>query len=148
MKTKHCSRCDQHVPQIGFAPRVQSRDGLNSWCKSCVSDAKKAWRLANPDRARTHQKKCREKARALAQRRELERQRVRAWKQANPQRVRQHARQAQEQLHDWLVSARIRQGTSLRPEDIPAELIEMKREQLKTQRSLASLKLAIQGDSK
>jgi len=45
--TKKCRRCDSVKPVSDFYKRKDSKDGLNSWCKSCVRNANKKIQHAN-----------------------------------------------------------------------------------------------------
>lgn len=64
--TKKCANCGGSGP---FNNDKSKRDGLSSWCKACVNEKSRAWRLENPDRAREH---------------------LRKWRAKNPDRQREH----------------------------------------------------------
>lgn len=51
-KTKSCLRCKRRRQLRFYSKHCKRRDGLNPWCKSCVSEYNKQWRLANLDRER------------------------------------------------------------------------------------------------
>jgi len=54
---KQCTRCLQLKPVASFyAQSVNSKDGYQSHCKQCDNARKKAWRQANPQKAKQHDK--------------------------------------------------------------------------------------------
>lgn len=46
-EAKKCSRCKSFRVLTDFSKRKKSRDGLNSWCKLCFSEHRKASRIVN-----------------------------------------------------------------------------------------------------
>jgi hypothetical protein len=44
---KRCRRCGTTKPMEAFSPDRDRRDGLHSWCRSCVAEAKRRWRAEN-----------------------------------------------------------------------------------------------------
>ena len=44
---KQCRRCGETKPREAFSPDRDRRDGLHSWCRSCVAEAKRRWRAEN-----------------------------------------------------------------------------------------------------
>lgn len=47
MNTKHCARCDRHLPRAEFHRATRNPDGLQSRCKTC-SAAVRRERMADP----------------------------------------------------------------------------------------------------
>lgn len=98
---KKCSTCQRTKPQDQFHKNCKYKDGLNFDCKACSNTKVRAWRLANPDKARActrawklaNPDKVRARVRAsyLANP-DKARARGRAWKLANPDNVRASAR--------------------------------------------------------
>lgn len=43
---KKCSRCHRELPESEFYKNISSKDGLQSWCKSCTNDYDKNVRLS------------------------------------------------------------------------------------------------------
>ena len=35
---KECKRCHRQLPETEFYKNISAKDGLQSWCKSCVND--------------------------------------------------------------------------------------------------------------
>lgn len=60
---KICRNCTEEKPTSEFGPRVAGKDGLQSHCKDCESDARKGRRAADPE--------AREKERAYEKRPEV-----------------------------------------------------------------------------
>lgn len=54
---KTCRKCGAEKPRAEFYAHKLTSDGLNSYCKRCVTDAAVAWKKANPCRAAASQKK-------------------------------------------------------------------------------------------
>lgn len=52
---KRCRRCHSDFPLESFSKDRGASDGLNTWCRSCCSAAKRAWRVANPEKHRQDQ---------------------------------------------------------------------------------------------
>lgn len=48
--TKLCRKCKDYKPTTEFSPRpkTNAKDGLYSWCKSCMREATASWRKAAP----------------------------------------------------------------------------------------------------
>jgi hypothetical protein len=65
VNAKACTRCGEEKPLEEFRRRAASADGLRPDCKPCHTEQSRAWRAANPERARAT---------------------VRAWRQRNPER--------------------------------------------------------------
>lgn len=42
METKKCSKCKRELPVTEFNKSIKSKDGLQSYCKSCQSEAARA----------------------------------------------------------------------------------------------------------
>lgn len=110
---KRCS-CSQHeganpVPTGDFRKRSRSKDGLQSWCKTCQDRASRARRLANPEPNREQARRWRQANPELAReigraayraRAEDARDYARRWRRQNPEaRAAQHQRE-REQLRD------------------------------------------------
>lgn len=50
MEHKQCARCKQPKPVTEYYHSKQQKDGLKSYCKTCVVDYNKAWRHGVPKR--------------------------------------------------------------------------------------------------
>lgn len=35
---KECKRCHRQLPETEFYKNISAKDGLQSWCKSCIND--------------------------------------------------------------------------------------------------------------
>ena len=35
---KECTRCHRQLPETEFYKKISAKDGLQSWCKSCIND--------------------------------------------------------------------------------------------------------------
>lgn len=40
---KQCTKCKQMLPVKMFCKKMTSKDGLDSWCRSCMSQQKSSW---------------------------------------------------------------------------------------------------------
>ena len=58
MKKKACTKCGEEKEPAGFPGNKRTRDGLGSWCRACVNEARRVvprWvysdgvRVENPD---------------------------------------------------------------------------------------------------
>jgi hypothetical protein len=83
---KTCTRCLAEKPISQFyAQKMNSKDGYQSHCKVCDNARKLAWKMANPEMAKQHQKQA--SANKYINDKELILARNKAWKQANPAKV-------------------------------------------------------------
>lgn len=64
--TKRCARCDVLKSVDAFNSRKKRNDRLflASLCKPCENEKRRAWRHANPEREREHQRRYKAKLRA------------------------------------------------------------------------------------
>lgn len=46
--SKQCTKCKIDKPRSDFGKASRRKDGLQTWCKICLSRANAAWRAANP----------------------------------------------------------------------------------------------------
>ena len=46
--SKHCPKCEKEVPLENWSRNKARKDGLASWCKSCMNEYHRRWR-ANPE---------------------------------------------------------------------------------------------------
>lgn len=171
---KLCGMCSRDLPRSSFAKQTKAKDGLFSYCRECAAERKRAWRTRNAERVKQYNRDYRQQHREErnAKRRgqpatEKDRARVARWVEANRDRYLQAKRRyyqankvalapanraryerMRDDLHDCYVAAVLRQGTTLRPHEIPRELIAMKRDQLRVHRLVAGLELAIEGEEK
>lgn len=70
--TKACTKCGQTKPVDDFSKAPERKDGRRSHCKQCTCDSAKAWRLANPEKAKEKDARSREKHREARLARERE----------------------------------------------------------------------------
>lgn len=52
-QTKRCPKCGRDLPRDAFHPKLEAKDGLQSWCKECSNGAKKK-KAAEPQEPATH----------------------------------------------------------------------------------------------
>src|SRR5215207_3822960 len=92
MTTKRCSKCGQEYPATHefFVARSSSKDGLDSWCKSCKNAHAKKRYDSDPEHGREIATRWRE------QNRETARQRHREWKNQNPDKMKESKRKHRE----------------------------------------------------
>ena len=53
---KICSKCKQEKSVTEFHKHQSSKDGLNSWCKSCASKKAKQYYYENHEKSKEHRK--------------------------------------------------------------------------------------------
>ena len=51
---KVCPACGELKPRAAFHLATRARDGLQTWCKTCLSAYNVAWAKAHPDRVRAY----------------------------------------------------------------------------------------------
>jgi hypothetical protein len=56
MTTKHCPQCDHDKPLDDFPNNATRADGKGGWCKECMREYTKAWKVKNPEINRLHAK--------------------------------------------------------------------------------------------
>ena len=137
--TKKCSKCKGWLPVERFSKNKARYDGLQNTCKCCAANAKRAnpeqnrkdvsaWKIRNPGKWKAIRK---------------------LYKASNPEKYkairklhqkRRYKRGVQE-LRTFYIKDRLCKGTSLKPKDIPVELVELKRKHLKIHRQLKIIKL-------
>lgn len=172
MPMKRCAGCLQELPRSSFNANAKSTDGLYTYCRECAAERKRDWRAKNAEKVRDYERAYRQQHReAFNEKRrglpvsEKARARVDQWVAANRDRyletkrryyqankaalapaMRARYERMRDELHDYYVASMLCQGTPLRPYEIPPELIEMKRDQLRVHRLVAGLELAIEGE--
>ena len=86
LTVRQCTKCGEEKPFSEFYARPHGLHGLRSSCKVCDRAGTKAWRLANPERAKESQAKWRrenpERQKELTER----------WRAEHPERVRAQIR--------------------------------------------------------
>lgn len=135
---KTCTKCGETKKPEAFFVRNASPDGRTPRCKECLKEGARAnttrWRKNNPDRvrelARGHWHRNLEACRERGRRNHAAMRNKEGWKK--------HAADKAKQERARLVDSYVKQvlcvGTPLRAGDIPLELVELKREQLRLQR--------------
>lgn len=90
---KLCTKCGVEKEFDLFSRNKRNRDGLQSWCKSCMNAARNKWNQENPEKRKAANKswdernpdKIREKSLAWRNRNiERARENARRWKKNNP----------------------------------------------------------------
>ena len=117
MMTKQCSKCKSIKDISMFYRNKAKKDGRQTHCKECHNEVTMAWRKANPDKYSKYN--CTPR-------------RNKAMKLKSKLRSRQHRLNMSERyIRDILTM-----HTDLNPEDIPIELVDLHRENLKLKRFL------------
>lgn len=93
MDTKTCTKCDKEKPLSDFSKKKSRKDGLNTWCKSCMNESSARWRQRNQNYSNEWAAANREKRRTYGRKwRENNRDRASAasaaWIKANPEKNR------------------------------------------------------------
>ena len=58
-KTKKCTKCGRELPLSEFGKHKITKDGVRSWCKSCVREYDKIWYETHLSYELTHARKYR-----------------------------------------------------------------------------------------
>jgi hypothetical protein len=135
--TKKCSKCKEPLPLDWFSKNAARYDGLQNVCKVCTAISKranrernrkyvKAWGLRNPEKVKARKKKGsrgNSETRRMAHKRSRKRRDIKDVINC----------------HDRYIKKLLCDGTSLKPKDIPQELVELKRKHLKVHRQLKTI---------
>lgn len=160
---KTCTKCGVLKPLPEFSVDKRASSGTQSACRECCALGRKAraekdraaaarWRKENADHVR--QKQCEYAARTVARRRALERKRYANDRDAHLLKAQRMREKHRDELNR---RQRVRAGKDraemapnyvakvlgLGPEEIPPDLLELKREQLATRRLARQLRRAI-----
>ena len=76
METKRCGTCKITKSLDCFGNNKRKKDGLQGYCRSCASEAKRKWKERNPEKYRASYGSEQDRARSAA------------WRQANPEKAR------------------------------------------------------------
>ncbi len=60
MQIKYCAKCGEHKPFLDFGKNKSCADGIQSYCRTCCSQAKRQWCEANRDKVREFNRQYRE----------------------------------------------------------------------------------------
>ncbi|MCK6401286.1 MAG: hypothetical protein L6Q74_05150 [Sphaerotilus natans subsp. sulfidivorans] len=167
---KTCTKCGETKERAAFHAHARSPDGLQTWCKACRSaHAKATYDPAKASAYNTaHKDEIRARKHAyLQENREKERERIKRWARANPDKAHAIKRRYAEKHGDrdllrlkqfvaenpecknirrkelrdaYVAYVMTRRSKLLKPEDIPQDLIDLKRQQLKLLRELKEIK--------
>lgn len=157
---KTCPDCKQNLLRDAFGPNRANATGLQTYCRSCTNARVAIWKSANREKIKAknrayfkiyyeknkstllakkrtchvaNKEKIREQYRASNQKFKNAKQ---AWRIANAARILAQKNQRTKNLVNSYVRERLLKGTTLRPSDIPASLIHLKRSQLQLLREL------------
>lgn len=133
-ETKKCTKCGEVKELAEFSPAKDRKPSVSSWCKKCLSNYGKDRRLADIDKARAIDRKCRIKNA------EARRDYARAIKEKNREKYLDNRKWERDKLSDVYVLSKL----AIPVAECPPELIELKREQLRIHRIIKQLKQEIQ----
>lgn len=150
IKTKVCTKCGEEKPATEeyFYRKKDGRDGICSWCKTCMKAKASKWGKENARLVGEIQKRWRKKNS------EKEKERNRIWYKQNCDKLRESQRRRYEDnievnrkirreyidsLHDCYVKSRIKSKYGIPTSEIGQGFIEDKREQLQNYRQLKQL---------
>ena len=51
-ENKRCPCCGNVLPPIAFGRNKTTKDGLSSYCRSCMRDKQKQWKINNKEKVR------------------------------------------------------------------------------------------------
>lgn len=88
---KTCTKCGSTKPGAAFPPSIQTKDGTDSWCRSCHNEASRRRRQTPEGRKKAIEAKRRYRANMSPEKAEKERARLNAAKQRQDE-ARRHAK--------------------------------------------------------
>ena len=118
---KNCSTCGNYLPFTDFYVKKNSKTGYQSACKECHKRGKRAWRAKNRERAREWDRNRVYTPEAKARRLKIGKERNKFYRDT---------------LSDCYVAALVAKKTHLKQDEVPQELIEATRINLKLKRAL------------
>lgn len=89
MDTKHCPKCNIEKSLDQFSIDTYAKSRTRTYCKSCEVEHTKAWRLANPEKAKTSRREYHQRTK------ETRKEKTQALRQENPEHYREIDRQKQ-----------------------------------------------------
>lgn len=164
MITKICTKCGVEKPLGEYYKNRRNKDGVHSYCISCVMHTSREWQRNNPENVRETDLKYRlnnpEKRRATTREYYINnREKIlasgRIWDRGNPEKKKKYRRKYAQSNHEKMKESARRNTEKLMPSyvrgliiqqynidtaDITPETIEMKRRNLKYYRELNQLK--------
>lgn len=164
MKSKKCSKCGEVKPLHAYQRKQAAKDGLQYTCKECQREIRAEYYLNNKknfaERSKKYREENKEKYVARSKKYYLENKdkliayqnkykqenkkkvadRKGAYREKNLDKIlmdgRNIAKEYSDTLHDSHIKTIISNVSNLKRKDIPQELIELKREQLKLHRAI------------
>ena len=142
-KFKKCSKCKEEKSLDCFDLSKNGGYGVQSYCKDCMRIFKKKYYSKNKEKINKHSReyhlKNKEKINKYdreyySKNKEKIAERQREYKLKNREKVRKKSREQRKQLADVYVANLITQRTDLTIADIPSDLIEAKRLEIKIKR--------------
>lgn len=149
VKTKICTKCGKELPATEeyFHVHKDCKYGLNSRCKNCHNKCSIEWakknsdrvnksarirRSQNPNKNKEYLRSWRDKnpGKAVGY--------VRKWKDKNPDKERERDKKCRMLISDRYVKGALVKDFKISRKNIPPELIELKREQIKLHRKIYS----------
>ena len=143
METKKCGKCGEVKPISEFHKNKYTKDGLRYCCKECG----KEYRENNTEKLKEYLREYRKNNP------EKEKERKRKWRENNPEKIKEYkkdyyknntekekerSREYCENLHPSYVKHNLKQ-LGYTEEEITPELIEVKKETLKTKRLIKTI---------
>jgi cytochrome c553 len=129
---KICTKCGIEKEEGEFYKRGDRKSGLRPECRVCNSVCRKNYRQNNPEKLKENNKKYRQNNL------EKVKENSKNYRQNNPEKVKERSKKDMLELSDNYVAMTIRSNsfTGLKIEDIPKELIELKRNAIKFKREI------------
>ena len=121
METKKCSKCKEVKPINEFYKHKRQKDGLASQCKCCESKINKEYYKKHLKEIKEQQKK---------------------YKKEHRKEHREHTKKGKALLKNWYIKEKLIQS-GWRKEDITEEIIEEKRNMMKTKRLINKINKVI-----
>jgi hypothetical protein len=155
---KICTKCKSQKEKERFRSKKESKDGLRPWCRECESQHRKAnrekenkryaeWTMKNSEHVRIKASEYRKnnkvkvneyKKKWRYENKDAVNNSRKKWINNNREKKKVIDKKASEVMSDFYISNMIVKYTKMDRKDVPKELIELKRLQLKITRELRS----------
>lgn len=91
---KRCTKCGLEKDESEFSRHVGQKDGLRTSCRACTSEYTRAWRAANPDKAKAIARKWK------AANREVVKVSAQEWRATNPEMIKGYRVRAARKVYE------------------------------------------------
>lgn len=145
--SKSCSKCGEVRFFSEFVGRSDRKDGCGAECKLCRNARARAAWARNPEyyREKHKQKVSDPKYKAISEKwrnenRDHINKNQKKYRKVNPEMTKAMSQRFRDELSDSYIKHLMTRGTPLHPSDVPADMVELHRINLKIKRKIKELK--------